>query len=216
MNKKISYRTVGDVILFCTFVWALLMTLSMNVHKYDGLNKGYYIGSREDCTVGFETSGTIGFFGSVKGCNFHMGVISAKAMSASDYTGDYHPYTGGSECHAYSTSTTVIQPVYDYCQNAKGSEAVEPKKRTAKRTVSNSGSVETTVDNTPTPPTVNPPTQEPPVITKEDKCTAGNPGNHKCKGNAGEDPNGKGTMPADSTNGNGQHGNQGQGGYNQP
>lgn len=176
MNKKISYRTIGDVILFCTFVWALLMTLSMNVHKYDGLNKGYYIGTSEDCTVGYETSGTVGFFGSVKGCNFHMGVISAKAMSASDYTGDFHPYTGGSECHAYSTSTTVIQPVYDYCQNAKGTGAPVAKKRTERRTVSNSGSVEPTgkPEVHPTPA----PTQEPPVIVdtpkeKKDKCNNG-------------------------------------------
>ena len=45
-----------------------------------------------------------------------------------------------------------------------------------------------------------------------DECAKGNPGNLKCVGNAGENPNGKDTMPADNTggNGNGQHGNQGE------
>ena len=65
---------------------------------------------------------------------------------------------------------------------------------------------------TVTPPTVTPPTVEPPV-TPEDTAK-GNPGNTKSVGNAGEDPNGKGTMPLDNAggNGNGEHGNQGQGG----
>lgn len=58
----------------------------------------------------------------------------------------------------------------------------------------------------------------PPVVVvdtpvQENTCTNANPGNTKCKGQAGEDPNGKGTMPEDNTggNGNGQHGNQGKG-----
>ncbi len=54
------------------------------------------------------------------------------------------------------------------------------------------------VDNTPT--------------VESDK---GNPGNIKGVGNAGENPNGKDTMPIDNAggNGNGEHGNQGQGGH---
>jgi hypothetical protein len=56
----------------------------------------------------------------------------------------------------------------------------------------------------------------PPVIVTPPAptCNGGNPGNLKCNGNAGEDPNGKGTMDNDNAggNGNGEHGNQGQGG----
>lgn len=66
-----------------------------------------------------------------------------------------------------------------------------------------------------------------PVITVDEKVTLdepkpsdsvssavptnGNPGNLKPVGNAGENPNGQGTMPQDNAggNGNGQHGNQG-------
>jgi hypothetical protein len=48
----------------------------------------------------------------------------------------------------------------------------------------------------------------------EQPAANGNPGNTKCVGNAGEDPNGRGTMPNDNAggNGNGEHGNQGEGG----
>lgn len=74
----------------------------------------------------------------------------------------------------------------------------------------------TTIPTTP-PPTTTPP---PPVVTPtpEDTCEGGNPGNIKCVGNAGEDPNGAGTMPLDNAggNGNGEHGNQGQGGNGKP
>jgi len=43
------------------------------------------------------------------------------------------------------------------------------------------------------------------------QSTQGNPGNAKSVGNAGENPNGKNTMPLDNagSNGNGEHGNQG-------
>lgn len=57
----------------------------------------------------------------------------------------------------------------------------------------------------------------PPTVDKpapKSTCEHGNPGNKKCKGNAGENPNSKGTMPKDSTDGNGEHGNQGTGGRN--
>ena len=52
------------------------------------------------------------------------------------------------------------------------------------------------------------------VVKDADTCTNANPGNTKCKGKAGEDPNGKGTMAVDNAGGggNGAHGNQGQGG----
>jgi hypothetical protein len=80
-----------------------------------------------------------------------------------------------------------------------------------------------TETTTPTPelptPTPVPPTQTPvpttPVVTEppatEEPCENGNPGNLKCVGNAGEDPNGHGTMPEDNAggDGNGEHGNQG-------
>lgn len=58
------------------------------------------------------------------------------------------------------------------------------------------------------------PTPETPETPAEDTCEHGNPGNTKCVGNAGEDPNGAGTMPQDNAGGggNGEHGNQGQGG----
>lgn len=69
---------------------------------------------------------------------------------------------------------------------------------------------------------VDPPTTtiiDPPVIIvieppAEEGCGHGNTGNTKCVGNAGEDPNGKGTMDNDNAggNGNGEHGNQGEGG----
>jgi len=102
------------------------------------------------------------------------------------------------------------------------------------------GAVEPTVDvvlptNTPGAPVVEiittpeapvvvvtpEPTEEPepivivtPPTEEEDTCDSGNPGNTKCVGNPGEDPNGRGTMPQDNAggNGNGEHGNQGQGG----
>ena len=98
-------------------------------------------------------------------------VMPAKAMSISEE--QYH-FTGGSECHAYSTSTTVIQPVYDYCQNVKGSGAVEQKKRSH----SSVGANKPTVQDTPENPTVdkptNKPTQEPPIITDNKKhCNNG-------------------------------------------
>ncbi|SRR5258706_3046083 len=51
-----------------------------------------------------------------------------------------------------------------------------------------------------------PPVVVPPVTHT---CNHANPGNKKCKGNAGEDPNNKGTMPTDSTDGNGTTGNSG-------
>jgi hypothetical protein len=79
------------------------------------------------------------------------------------------------------------------------------------------------VPATPEPPAVEPPVVEPeqPVITPEVPSTpepsnAGNPGNTKNVGNAGENPNGRGTMDNDNAggNGNGQHGNQGEGGHN--
>lgn len=131
-------------------------------------------------------------------------VMPAKAMGINPT----NRYTGGSECHAYNTPTGVIKPVYDYCQNAKGNGAVEPKKRVQERSVSNSGTVESTVE------TVDKPTRDTP---KENKPadSLGNPGNTKGVGHAGENPNGKGTMPLDNAggNGNGEHGNQGQGGH---
>jgi hypothetical protein len=52
-------------------------------------------------------------------------------------------------------------------------------------------------------------TVDAPIVVTTTTCTNANPGNKKCTGGAGEDPNGKGTMPADSTDGNGEHGNQG-------
>lgn len=55
-------------------------------------------------------------------------------------------------------------------------------------------------------------TQDPSPVVTPIPCTHGNPGNKKCKGNAGENPNGRGTMDNDSSDGNGQHGNQGKGG----
>lgn len=81
--------------------------------------------------------------------------------------------------------------------------------------------VDVPVTVTPTPPTetpvvvvVTPEPTQPPV--EEETCESGNPGNLKCVGNAGEDPNGAGTMDNDNAggNGNGQHGNQGEGGNN--
>jgi hypothetical protein len=84
------------------------------------------------------------------------------------------------------------------------------------------------VPATPEPPAVEPPvivpTQEPPVVTPPvitpevpstpEPSNAGNPGNLKDVGNAGENPNGRGTMDNDNAggNGNGEHGNQGEGG----
>jgi hypothetical protein len=86
------------------------------------------------------------------------------------------------------------------------------------------------VPATPEPPTVEPPvivpTQEPPVVTPPvitpevpstpEPSNAGNPGNTKNVGNAGENPNGRGTMDNDNAggHGNGEHGNQGEGGHN--
>ena len=56
---------------------------------------------------------------------------------------------------------------------------------------------------------VDPPVVVPDTDKPADTCGNGNPGNHKCVGNAGEDPNHKDTMDNDSTDGNGEHGNQG-------
>lgn len=140
-------------------------------------------------------------------------VATSKAMTISD---GHNAYTGGGECHAYGTSTTVIKPVYDYCQSAVGTGKDAPRKHSDKR--NNQGTTETTSIPTDTPK-VNPmpvPTQEPPIIV--DNKSTGNPGNTKDAGHAGEDPNGRGTMPLDNAggNGNGEHGNQGQGGNSQP
>jgi hypothetical protein len=77
------------------------------------------------------------------------------------------------------------------------------------------------ITTTPDLPTATPditatpkPTENPTQVATEKPCDNSNPGNLKCKGNSGEDPNGSGTMPQDNTggNGNGQHGNQGTGG----
>lgn len=54
-------------------------------------------------------------------------------------------------------------------------------------------------------PTVNPIVTVDPTPAPEATCDNANPGNDKCKGNAGEDPNGKGTMILDGI---GVHGNQ--------
>ena len=59
------------------------------------------------------------------------------------------------------------------------------------------------------PDVVDPPVVVPDTDKPADTCGNGNPGNHKCVGNAGEDPNHKDTMDNDSTDGNGEHGNQG-------
>jgi hypothetical protein len=66
-------------------------------------------------------------------------------------------------------------------------------------------------ENVPTEPVVMPEPETP--ATEE---PAGNPGNLKDVGNAGENPNGRGTMDNDNAggNGNGEHGNQGEGGHN--
>jgi hypothetical protein len=55
--------------------------------------------------------------------------------------------------------------------------------------------------------------EDTPVI-EEQENTDGNPGNTKDVGNAGENPNGNGTMDNDNAggNGNGEHGNQGENG----
>lgn len=60
------------------------------------------------------------------------------------------------------------------------------------------------------------PTETPSTPETPDTCNNGNPGNTKCVGNAGENPNGRGTMDNDNAggNGNGEHGNQGEGGNN--
>jgi len=59
--------------------------------------------------------------------------------------------------------------------------------------------------STPPPPTTTP---LPDASPQPEGCDGGNPGNLGCNGNAGEDPNGRGTMDDDSTDGNGEHGNQ--------
>jgi hypothetical protein len=61
-------------------------------------------------------------------------------------------------------------------------------------------------ENVPTEPVVTPEPEQP--VQPE---TSGNPGNTKDVGNAGENPNGRGTMDNDNAggNGNGEHGNQG-------
>ena len=64
----------------------------------------------------------------------------------------------------------------------------------------------------PTEETEQPETEQPET---DEPSQAGNPGNLKNVGNAGENPNGRGTMDNDNAggNGNGQHGNQGEGGH---
>jgi hypothetical protein len=113
-----------------------------------------------------------------------------------------------------------------YCLPVPSVAVVEQAKEREQDT-----SVIVDVPATPEPPAVEPPvivpTQEPPVVTPpvvepeqpETPATeepAGNPGNLKDVGNAGENPNGRGTMDNDNAggNGNGEHGNQGEGGHN--
>jgi hypothetical protein len=114
-----------------------------------------------------------------------------------------------------------------YCLPVPSVAVVETVKRDTDDTVT---PVIVDVPVTPEPPAVEPPvivpTQEPPVVTPPvitpevpstpEPSNAGNPGNLKDVGNAGENPNGRGTMDNDNAggNGNGEHGNQGEGGHN--
>jgi hypothetical protein len=68
-------------------------------------------------------------------------------------------------------------------------------------------------EDVPTEPNVTPEPEQPET---PEPSQAGNPGNTKDVGNAGENPNGRGTMDNDNAggNGNGEHGNQGEGGHN--
>lgn len=74
-------------------------------------------------------------------------------------------------------------------------------------TVSTPAPIVTTAPNTPVV-TPTPVVHDTPAPAVSDK---GNPGNVKGVGNAGENPNGRDTMPLDNAggNGNGEHGNQG-------
>jgi hypothetical protein len=75
-------------------------------------------------------------------------------------------------------------------------------------------SVPTTPDESTDSDNSTPVIEDTPVIEEQENTGNGNPGNIKDVGNAGENPNGNGTMPNDNAggNGNGEHGNQGENG----
>jgi len=60
--------------------------------------------------------------------------------------------------------------------------------------------------------------EDKPIEETNEESAHGNPGNTRDVGNAGENPNGRGTMDNDNAggNGNGEHGNQGENGNNRP
>lgn len=97
---------------------------------------------------------------------------------------------------------------YDYCFPEETPEPIVLER--VERDIPPTLALPTVVGPTPTPatpavtasPEVPTATPEPPVV-----ACVGNPGNRSCNGNAGEDPNGKGTMPLDSSDGNGARGN---------
>jgi hypothetical protein len=128
------------------------------------------------------------------------------------------PYTRGMVLHGQSAAMT-----HSPC----GTPAQDKEREQDTQDTNTPAIVDAPV--TPEPPAVEPPvivpTQEPPVVTPPvitpevpstpEPSNAGNPGNTKDVGNAGENPNGRGTMDNDNAggNGNGEHGNQGEGGH---
>lgn len=124
------------------------------------------------------------------------------------------PYAGAGDCYAAWTSTHTYSKDQntDHCTYDSGKviETMHKARPVAQWVVvvdvpEARDTVITTIEQ-PAPVVV----VVPVVVITSETCNNANPGNHKCVGNAGEDPNGKGTMDDDApVTGNGEHGNQG-------
>lgn len=128
-------------------------------------------------------------------------LLAFKTLPAHAMSNDYsqaHNFTGGSECHAYNTTTGVIQPVYDYCHVDTG--------KPADKHIENHNDKSTVIVADQTPVIDILPADKPTDDKPADKPTVqkGNPGNDKAVGNAGEKCNKGMCENADQTTG--EHG----------
>jgi hypothetical protein len=124
------------------------------------------------------------------------------------------PYTRGMVLHGQSAAMTHSPcgtPAQDKEREQDTQDTNTPAIVDAPVTPETPVIIDNGGENVPTEPVVMPEPETP--ATEE---PAGNPGNTKDVGNAGENPNGRGTMDNDNAggNGNGEHGNQGEGGHN--
>lgn len=147
-------------------------------------------------------------------------IIIALALGFYDVASTYAMGAGTGRhngCHTYNVwghESEVIDAVFCGMPADDGKQKKSEDNSPAPVVVTESPSVAPAPEEEKSP-VVETPNNDPAPMPEEkpsDTCDNGNPGNKKCVGKAGEDPNGRGTMPLDSADGNGEHGNQGQGG----